>query len=435
MPLASFFFIVLSMFRLLILASALGMLTFPTFANVRINDLFTALQQKEWQRAHQIAQTIDASHGKGDVLKAFTRSVEAANSSDCTTAKKLSQLVIRVTPGFLPAYEVFAGCLLKENKRAEASKLYQDLSNALPDGPDKELAQQRADALKPDLSPRFSFDLSVIPSSNTSRRTTRSETGNGGALSDESRAQDGVTLVGNILLTKPIFNSGRMLSQISLKVGASFYTVTEMTLPVVGISLRNTWSISSKASVYAAPFFEYTWSEGERFFNETGLRLGGFYRLDPTRTATFDATVSTRNFADDTRDGEFYSARAGLSHILNQNNKIQYSLLYAETTAEDDFFNTRIVSAGIEWQHLFENGFIISLGGQIGKREFDRFAPLTLENREDDFQSVMVGLSHKDLSLYGIRPELTYTYTNQSSNDLFSDFEAHDLGVRLRGNY
>ena len=405
------------------------------FANPGLNNLFSALQQKQWEKAVVIASKLDAKHGKGDVLKAYAQSVQAINSGDCKTAPKLASLVIRTTPGFLPAYEVLTGCLLKNGKRAEASQLYQQLSNALPDGPDKEFAQKRADALKPNLSPRFGFDLSVIPSSNTSRRTTRSQTGNGGALSDESRAQDGVTILGNVTLTKPVFNNGRILTQVSLKAGAAYDTVTETTRPVVGISLRNTWLLSQKVSIYAAPFFEYTWSSGNRFFNETGLRFGGNYRLDPTITVSLDSTISSRNFIDDARDGEFYSAGASLSHILNQNNKIQYSLSYAENTAENDFFDLRIFSAGVEWQHLFENGFITSLGGRIGKREFDRLAPLTVEKREDDFRAITFGLSHKSFAFKGIRPELTYTYTDQSSNDLFNDFDAHDVGVRLRGNY
>ena len=60
----------LSIFRFLILTCVLCGLMSPVFANVRTNDLFLALQQKDWQRAHKIAQTLDAAHGKGEWLSA-----------------------------------------------------------------------------------------------------------------------------------------------------------------------------------------------------------------------------------------------------------------------------------------------------------------------------------------------------------------------------
>ena len=404
-------------------------------ADVGLDDLFRSLKQQDWVRAEEIAKTLDAGNGKGDILKAFAKSFETAQQGNCETAQQLSQLVIRANPGFLPAYEVLAGCLVKTGKREQASQLYQNLSNALPDGPEKDLAERRADALKPDLSPRLGFDLSIIPSSNTSRRTSRSETGNGGALSDESRAQDGVAIVGNVLLTKPIFNTGRMLSQISLKAGASYETITETTRPVLGVAWRNSWILSPKAILYATPFYEYTWSSGERFFDEAGFRAGGTYRFNASTTASLDASASIRNFNDDARDANFVSVRGSIAHILGPQNKLQLSANFAQNTADNDFFNVSIYSLNIEWQHLFENGFITSVGGQVGRREFDRLAPFTTDERADNFTSATIGLSHRNFSFKGIRPELTYTYTDQSSSDLFNDFDAHDFGVRLRVNF
>ncbi len=404
-------------------------------ASPRLSDLFVLLKEKKWKEAKLIAVELDALNGKGDVLKAFSSSVQAVNSDDCKTAKQLSAIVIRVTPGFLPAYEVFASCLVREGKKVEAADLYKNLSNRLPDGPERKLAQKRSDALRPDLSPSLGFDLSIIPSSNTSRRTSRSNTGNGGALSEESRAQDGVTFIGNVQLRKPIFNNGRILTQVSLKAGASYDTITETTRPLAGVELRNTWLLSPKASVYAATFFDYTWTSGERFFNETGFRLGGTYQLDPARIFSIDASFSDRNFAEDSRDANVVFLKGGLTQIIDQNDKLQYSVNYGNTSAENDFFDVEFYSAGIEWQHLFEKGFISSVEGRIGERNFERLAPLTTQARKDRFSSVTLGVSHRDFSFHGIRPELTYTYTNQSSNDLFNDFEAHDVGVRLRAEY
>jgi len=407
----------------------------PALANISVNDIFIALKKKDWARAHEIAKILDASNGKGDVLRAFSRSVEASNMGDCETAKKLSVIVIRVSSGFLPAYEVLAGCLIQEGNRNAAANLYQDLSNVLPVGAQKELAQKRSDALRPDLSPRLGLDFSIIPSSNTSRRTSNTSTGNGGVLSDESRAQDGITFFGNILFSKPIFNDGHRLTQFTLKTGASYDTVTNITRPVLGGELRNTWNILNKHSIYAAPFYEYTWSGGERFFDEAGIRFGGVYQLDQSKTVLINANASKRNFANDEQDSNFGFVTATLLHVLDEDDKLQYSLNYGQNAADNDFFNIEFYSAGVEWQHLFENGLISSLEGRVGWRNFDRLAPLTIDNREDEFKSATVGLSHRDFAIYGIRPELTYTYTNQSSNDLFSDFEAHDLGVRLRANY
>lgn len=410
------------------------LITMQTFANTTssFNTLFDALGRKAWQEAREIARVIDAQNKNGDVILAFTDSVEAIDGGNCKTAEQLANFVISNSPGFLPAYDILAECLVKDGKKSQAAVLFQDLANSLRDGPEKEIAQRKADALRPDLSPRFALDFSIIPSNNTARRTERANIGNGGVLSAESRAQKGVSITGNVQLIKPIFKSKRLLSQVSIKLGGRYDTVREKVSPLVGIEARNTWLLSKSKSVYAAPFYEYTWSSGERFFDEYGLRFGGNLALDQTKQISTDFIISNRDFSEPGRDSTFMFASIASTSLIDENNRITFTGSAFDINSKNDFFNVADYSLGIELETAHQNGFITSLGGQIGTRRYDRNATLKTEERRDNYYSGSIGLSHKSFVFNGIRPEVVYTYTNQSSNDILDDFSAHDIGLKLK---
>ena len=400
-----------------------------------LSELFKALEKKAWPQARAIANEIDAKNQNGDIMLAFTDSVEAINNGNCTTAKELSNLVIDQTPGFLPAYDILAECLVKDGKQNQAALIFQDLANNLREGPEKEIAQRKANALRPDLSPRFTLDFSVIPSSNTARRTERATIGNGGVLSEESRAQDGVSINGSIQLIKPTFKSKRLLSQVSIKLGGRYDTIRKKVSPLVGIEARNTWLLSKTKSVYAAPFYEYTWNSGDRFFDEYGLRFGSNIALDQTKLLSTDFIISNRDFAEPGRDATFIFGAISNTFLINENNRVKLTGSAFDINSENQFFNVSDYSLNVELETAHENGFITSLGGQIGTRRYDRTATLTTQEREDNYYSANIGFSHKALTFGGVRPEIVYTYTNQSSNDVLNDFAAHDIGLKFKANY
>ncbi len=400
-----------------------------------VPELFDALQQKDWDNARKVANQLDAKNNRGDIFLAFTNSVEAVNRGDCKVAKQLSTLVIQQSPGFIPAYDILAECLIKEGDSEGASKLFQKLANDLREGPEKKLAQRKADTLKPDLSPRVSFDFSIIPSTNTSRRTRRTSTGNGGVLSEASRAQDGVTISSSIKLTKPIFHSKRLLSQASIKLGGRYNSVTETVLPLVGTELRNTWFLSNTKSVYAAPFYEYTWKSGERLFDEYGIRVGGNFSLTQAQKISADFVISKRDFKETGQDATFASGLINNTVLIDEFSRFNYYISASNVDADNSFFNVTDYSIGVELETAYKNGFITSLGGIVGTRRFDRNAPLTSDERKDTYYTASYGVSHKELVFYDIRPEIVYSYTNQSSNDLFNDFSAHDIGLKLKAAF
>lgn len=411
------------------------MIATPANAETTIALLFDKIQNKEWQKARVIAKELDAQKEQGDVFLAFADSMEAANRGDCTTAKQLASIVIQSTPGFLPAYDVLAGCLVSEGKYNEASQLYQDLSNQLRDGPEKEIAQNKANSLKPNLSPTVAVDFSITPSSNTSRRTSNTTTGNGGILTKASRAQRGITALGSIKLSKPIFKSKRLLSQVSLKIGGQYNTVTKTLLPSIGTELRNTWFLSNNKSIYAAPFYEYTWQSGERFYDETGLRFGSSVAFDERNLFSSNFVISKRNFLNKGADSTLLYAALDYTVLINQNNKLKLYGTFTDINADDIFFNLTEYSIGAELEHHFESGLITSIASTIGTRQYDRSAALTFESQEDTYYSTSIGFSHQKFTIGEIRPEIVYTYTNQRSNDLFYDFSAHDIGLKLKANY
>lgn len=397
--------------------------------------LFGALDRKAWNEARNIAKNIDAQNARGDIILAFTDSVEALNTGNCKAAKQLSTLVIDNSPGFLPAYDILAQCLISEGSNQQASELYQNLANDLRDGAEKDIAQQKADRLKPDLSPRYLLDFSIIPSSNTSRRTERANIGNGGVLTAESRAQEGLSVSGSVQLIKPIFKSKRLLSQVSLKLGGRYDTVREKVSPLVGIETRNTWLLSNTKSVYAAPFYEYTWSSGDRFLDEYGLRFGSYTALDATHQFSTDFIVSRRDFASPGRDSTFIFGSLTNTILLNDSNRIKLTASAFDIDADNSFFNVSDYSFNVELETAHRNGFITSLGGVIGTRRYDRNATLLNEEREDTYYSASFGVSHQSFVFNQIRPELVYTYTNQSSNDVLDDFSAHDIGLKLKAAF
>ena len=397
--------------------------------------LFGALDRKAWNEARSIAKNIDAQNARGDIILAFADSVEALNTGNCKAAKQLSTLVIDNSPGFLPAYDILAQCLISEGSNQQAAELYQNLANELRDGSEKDIAQQKADRLRPDLTPRYVLDFSIIPSSNTSRRTERASIGNGGVLTAESRAQEGLSVSGSVQLIKPIFKSKRLLSQVSLKLGGRYDTIREKVSPLVGIETRNTWLLSNTKSVYAAPFYEYTWTSGERFLDEYGIRFGSYTALDATKQLSTDFIISNRDFSDPGRDSTFLFGSITNTLLLNESNRIKFTASAFDIDADNRFFNVSDYSLNVELETAHQNGLITSVGGVVGTRRYDRNATLSTEEREDTYYSASFGVSHQSFVFNQIRPELVYTYTNQSSNDVLDDFSAHDIGLKLKAAF
>ena len=423
-------------FRLSFSFSFFLVLTFAPLSasGASITEFWSLAGKRDWARARAVAAQLDKKHGKGDIFVAYADSLKFLQEGRCDRASPLAQIVVRFEPGFLAAYDIIAACLVKEGKRAEAQKLVHNIARQLDEGAEKEYYVNWSNRLNRSREARLSVNGSLTPSTNVTRRTSR-RTGLGGILTEDSRAKKGIIAYGQVQLTKPLFSSEKRHSQVSISPSFAYDTATELSYPTLGLSTRTTWRLDAKNSVYIEPHIGRTWANSAPLFDE--MRLGGGLsrQIRPDLHSLSSVSLAKRNFTNSSRNAFRTTAQQFLQYRLDEDNKVSSTARLSNNNAKNRFYDEKELNLSLEWEHRFDSGFITSLGGTVGFRRFKRTIPLSAARRKDNYRSVLAGVSHEKVKLFGYRPQLTYQGQKQNSNDIFNDFDAHSATVLFKRRF
>ncbi|MEE9375917.1 MAG: surface lipoprotein assembly modifier [Rhizobiaceae bacterium] len=396
--------------------------------------LFSNLKRGQWAEADRVAQLLDQKNHRGSVHFKFSRSVQLAARNSCTRAAVLSQEIIAEAPLFRPAYDVLARCLLRDKRRSSASNLYKRLANHLQDGPERDAILARANSLSPDYSPSYSFEFDLLPSSNINKATSATNIG-GLTITQASRQKPGVAISAYGKLTKPVFITDRLLSNVSLKLGGTYDSVSKDFFPSARIESRTRWLLDEKQSVYISPFFEQTLRNKKHFLRQFGMGVGFTRQHNSTTTFTIDASAVYLSFQKQSQNGIYAQTTLTHSKIISTKDKLKNSLKLASNFSKLKLYAYRSAIFSTEYEHLFDNGLIASFGGDVGIKKYSDTAAGLSEKRLNYSIIARIGISHRKLSYRSFRPELTYAYKRQWSNDVFHDYGSHDIGVRLKASF
>lgn len=292
----------------------------------------------------------------------------------------------------------------------------------------------RAASVAPDMSFRYFINLDVTPSTNANRATFERKIGQG-VISDNSREKSGVTTRLSGTVSKPVYTSDALQARIALRIGASHTSHNDAIFPFARISADTRYFLDQKSTISSTLFYEYTLFEGQHYLDQTGLSVNYGRQLATGFSMGLGAGVTYFNYDNTARSGVGINASVSLTKYVRPQDRINLHLSGAKQMRKSDRYSYTEAALGLEWEHRFDSGFITSLGVGGSIRQYESDAPLTSEKQKNKQAYAKIGISHKKIAYKNMRPELTYTATRQWSNDAFSRFIAHDVGIRVKGAF
>lgn len=86
---------------------------------------------------------------------------------------------------------------------------------------------------------------------------------------------------------------------------------------------------------------------------------------------------------------------------------------------------------GLAAYHEFGYGLTLYTEGRLRRSIYDGDYPFMDEPRDDVRLDIRATLTKRDFEIWGLAPQLEYTYSKARSNTPFDSFEAHGASLTL----
>ena len=401
---------------------------------VTIERLFAAMNQGEWQSAEAIAAALDTQAEDKSLFTTFARATKLVANDDCASGGPLAETVVARSPLFLPAYDLIAKCLVQAGQPEKAATMFDGVASNLKRGAERDQILARAQSLRPDMSPKYSVDVNVMPSTNVNRGTDNTNIGIF-AIDPQARTKAGVSASVFGTVDKPIYVSKNLISSVLLRVGATYETVSEKIFPSARLALNTRYLLSPQTSFGAVLAYDHVLKGTAFEFASPSVAVDISHQVSPTLTIGARAELAYTHHQIDAQTGWTARLNANASYTILPNDRLNVTASYVREDRNADTQSYQQIGLSSEWEHAFESGFIGSLGGEAAYRLYESNAPLTTEKQHNVQAKATIGVSHRAFMIGKFRPELAYSFTKQWSNDAFSDFTARDVSVRAKAAF
>jgi Surface lipoprotein assembly modifier len=399
-----------------------------------VETLFIAIGQGDWQSAEAIAAVLDSKAEDQSLFTTFARATKLVANDDCASGGPLATNVVTRSPLFLPAYDLIAKCLVQAGEPAKAAAMFDEVAAHLNQGAERDQILARAQSLRPDMSPKYSVDVNLMPSTNVNRGTDNTNIGLF-KIDEGARTKAGVSASVFGTVDKPIYVSKHLISSVSLRAGVTYETVSEKIFPSARLALNTRYLLSQQTSFGLVLAYDHV-HKGTAFESASpSVAVDVAYQVSPTLSLGARAEIAYTHHQNDNQTGITAKLNANATYTILPNDRLNFAASYVREDRTAKNFSYDQIGGSIEWEHAFESGFIGSLGGEAAYRIYQSYAPLTNEKQRNIQAKATIGISHRNFMIGKFRPELAYTFTKQWSNDVFSDFTAHDVSVRAKAAF
>lgn len=163
-----------------------------------------------------------------------------------------------------------------------------------------------------------------------------------------------------------------------------------------------------------------------------GPRVSARFNLTARDTLTASSTYEWRDYsASSSSDGTAWMTDAAWTHAFNSATTVTLSGGYDDVNLELAQLSYDSWSAGLGLYRELPMGITANLNGQVKFSEFDDVNLLAGVVRDDIRYVAGIGLTKRDLNLFGFAPEIAYTYVRNDSNITMFDYDSHAVDVRL----
>lgn len=148
------------------------------------------------------------------------------------------------------------------------------------------------------------------------------------------------------------------------------------------------------------------------------------------------AVYEWRDYANYTiLDGTALLSEASLNHGFDQTLNITLSGGYNKVNANQKNLGYQTFFGGFGVYKELPLGISLNANTQARFSTFDEENPFFMTTRQDQRYIGSVGLTKRDLNIFGFAPELSYTYTRNVSNIAVYDYDSHAVDFRLTKDF
>lgn len=284
----------------------------------------------------------------------------------------------------------------------------------------------------------FSGYFSLLPSTNVNRGTANTvfDTTLGQFVIDpNSQAESGVGVQLGFSgyfrhLTGPTSRISLNWSLVGSKYEEKRYNdaVGSLALSYERITGSGTWFLS--------PYYRKTWREDDADNGALGLRFGLTHRLNDKNRLRFSLSHEYRDYAfRDFQDGTFSSALVSLSHQFSPSLSVSAGFGLERSSPEADHLQYHAHKTLVGLSKAWVGGLQTSFGFEYGQRDFAGIFPLTTAARDDDFYKISIGIQHSRIDIQGFTPRLSCSHTTNQSNVAFYDYRAAECQATVSRNF
>jgi hypothetical protein len=364
-----------------------------------------------------------------------------AANGECVEAAALADFVIQAVPIFAPAYGVAYRCYLALGKPDIAVQRLDQILAILPEGPDREAIAQLRQGESAKHRPVFSGYATVSPSSNVNRQTAATTINGGpwgtGTIPQNARGQMGILLETGGSVAFHLGELHGLTATGVLRSDIRYSTATQTFEPRFTAELPLTFQPASSIRAAITPYVSIGFEDAQPAQTRVGAMASAAISLAATQQLGLSlGAARIERPLSPTRSGIELDGSISLASALDPNNTLttRLRLLYEHT---DDSRQRRLEAvASAQLDTLFASGLLTGLEGKIGQRYHSQPAPFVVgPNQTDIFVSARMEVSHRNLTIGDFMPTLFYQYSESWSDNVFYDYDSHDVGVTLKARF
>lgn len=401
-------------------------------------DLAAKMGAGDWSGAEPIAQELDAAESAAtnsgsQFFSLYVAVAQTVDRGNCDTALPLLTLMARAKPYFVPTYELSYICHKQGRDKEGAIADLSAIIAILPAGPQRDLVRQMLASDQAADGIGISFYGSVTPSSNANRQT-RATTLNGLVLTKASRAQWGVNAQAGVTLTKNFFSTNGVFVAGIVRAELNYSSVTQLISPRLFLELPVSFTPMQDTQATLTPFTNFEFSQASHTATHMGVRGVISHAFDANNRVTLQTSLARDDYVFASYlNGWSSDTVLAWAHTFDASTRLTTKATLLADIADNNA-NTRLdISVGTRIDHLMDMGLLIGIEGTVGRRFHNKAPPLSVgPNQTDTYIRGSVELSHKDIVIGPLMPTLTYTYQRQFSDNIFYDYQSHDIGISLR---
>ncbi|MCD7059780.1 surface lipoprotein assembly modifier [Pelagibacterium xiamenense] len=402
-------------------------------------DVVAAMATDDWTRADAMARQIDAEAGRGDILAAYVAAARYEEAGRCVEAATLADAVIAAIPFFAPAYMIAYRCYSQLGRSDVAADRLRALSGVIPPGPERDVVDQLLQNEEARFQPTVSGYFNVVPSSNANRQTSQNELipGLPWIIPEEARGQAGVIFQAGAAVAQRLWGTDDLYLSGVLRTDVRYSTVDKEFDPYFTAELPLTFRRDAGTTYATSPYVRFGLSDNVHTLTEIGLRNRASLSLSEQQRLALELTFAALERPEDPRrNGYSIDGSVALTTVLTETVMLTTALDAEFDHTDDATLHTLEVSARGRLDTLLWDGLLVGLEGTIGRRFHNRPPPLSQgADQTDTFLTGRIDLSHREFAIGPVMPSVYYQYTRSWSDNIYYDYNSHDIGLTFRTRF